>query len=142
MSLGGINNTFTPLCHNTLISEDWTSRRVTIQTHGCTAHDAYVRNLHSQTCILEMLLRNMYLKKELAIHRLMSALQTKWFYQMQKKCKKRTWQIAAFKHPVLYIGNIWEFLLVIHTNKYGFYAFAVTQIGYLIYFYFHALTVF
>ena len=31
-SLSGINNTFTPLCHSTIISENWTSRRVTIQT--------------------------------------------------------------------------------------------------------------
>ena len=31
-SLGRINNTFTPLCHSTIISENWTSHRVTIQT--------------------------------------------------------------------------------------------------------------
>ena len=31
-SLGRINNTFPPLCHSTIISENWTSRRVTIQT--------------------------------------------------------------------------------------------------------------
>ena len=31
-SLSVINNTFTPLCHSTIISENWTSRRVTIQT--------------------------------------------------------------------------------------------------------------
>ena len=49
-----INNTFTALlCHSTIISENWTSRRVT--NTGCTVHDSYVRNLYSQTCILEML---------------------------------------------------------------------------------------
>ena len=31
-SLSGISNTFTPLCHSTIISGNWTSRRVTIQT--------------------------------------------------------------------------------------------------------------
>ena len=31
-SLSGINNTFTSRCHGTIISENWTSRRVTIQT--------------------------------------------------------------------------------------------------------------
>ena len=32
-SFGRINNiTFTPLCHSTIISENWTSRRVTILT--------------------------------------------------------------------------------------------------------------
>ena len=39
-SLSGINNTFTPLCPSTIISENWTSRRVTIQTQDvqCMTH--------------------------------------------------------------------------------------------------------
>ena len=49
-SLGRINKTFTTQYNNI-----WELDVPQSDDTGCTGHNAYVRNLHSQTCILEML---------------------------------------------------------------------------------------